>query len=174
MGPCVSDGVDMELQTLIDIVDRQEEMLRFTKFNSAVAWELGNAFYEKMVEEDLPIAVSIRAINGKTLFHYASDQANYGSQAWLDRKFNTIQHFETSTLRYKLFLQYRQATLIERGLDPAKFVSAGGGFPVRTEDSMLVGAVIVSGLKDTEDHAVIIDVLSKYLHVQNVPTYPIS
>ncbi len=87
MGPCVSDGVSVELQELIDLVDRQEKMLRFTKFNSAVAWELGNAFYEKMMSENLPIAVSIRAINGKTLFHYASDQSNYGSQAWLDRKF---------------------------------------------------------------------------------------
>lgn len=170
----VSDGVMMELKKRIEIVDRQEELLRLKTFNSSVAWELGNLFYEKIVNETLPIAVSIRSINGKTLFHYSSDKANYGSQGWLDRKFNTVRHFETSTLRYALFLRSRGATLLERGLDPSKFVSGGGGFPIRTIDSTLVGAVLVSGMKDTEDHAIIIKVLSQYLDVINVPAYPIS
>jgi len=164
----------MELQELIALVDRQEELLRLKTFNSSVAWELGNLFHEKIVKEDLPIAVSIRTISGKILFHYSSDTANFDSQGWLDRKFNTVQRFETSTLRYALFLRSRGATLLERGLDPAKFVSGGGGFPIRTIDSMLVGAILVSGLKDTEDHAVIVKVLERYLNVGHLPAYPIS
>ncbi len=98
----------MELQELIALVDRQEELLRLKTFNSSIAWKLGNLFHEKIVKEDLPIAVSIRSINGKTLFHYSSDKANYGSQGWLDRKFNTVRHFETSTLRYALFPKPRR------------------------------------------------------------------
>ena len=163
-----------DLQTLIDIVERQEKLLRFDRFDSSVAWELGNLFYGRIVKEDLRVAVSIRSINGKTFFHYGGDKTNYGSQAWLDRKFNTVRHFETSTLRYALFLRSRGATLLDRGLDPAKFVSGGGGFPIRTIDSILVGAVLVSGLRDTEDHAIIIDVLSRYLGLEEIPSYPIS
>lgn len=164
----------MELQALLQIVDQQEAALRFLAFNSQVAWELGTLLHQKIVEANIPIVVAIRAINGKTLFQYSSDGANFGSQAWLDRKFRTVQHFERSTLHQKLFLQSRGATLAERGLDIAKFVAAGGGFPIRLLDSTLVGVLLVSGLKDTEDHAFIIESLSQYLDVKNVPAYPIN
>lgn len=163
----------MELAERIALLQAQEDALHFESFTAEDAWELGKLFVADAMDRDLPIAIAIRTMSGKTLFQYACEGTGYGAQAWLDRKFRTVQHFEMSTLRYAHFLKKRQATLAERGLDPTQFVACGGGFPIFVDTVGVVGAVMVSGLTDVEDHDVLVRCISRYLDVDEVPQFPI-
>ncbi|MGE4583230.1 MAG: heme-degrading domain-containing protein [Sphaerochaeta sp.] len=163
----------MELEERYAIVSAQEELLKFETFTHEDAWELGKIFVAEAMDKDLKIAISIRLLSGKTLFHYAAEGTGLGNETWIDRKFRTVQHFEMSTLRYALSLKKRGATLADRGLDPTKFVACGGGFPIVVEGVGCIGAAMVSGLTDVEDHDVLITCLSKYLDVESVPRYPV-
>ena len=138
----------MEVTEKIALLVAQEEALHFESFTAEDAWELGKLFVADAMDRDLSIAISIRTMSGKTLFQYACEGTGYGAQAWLDRKFRTVQHFEMSTLRYAQFLKTRGATLAERGLDPTKFVACGGGFPIFVDGVGVVAAAMVSGLTD--------------------------
>jgi uncharacterized protein (UPF0303 family) len=162
----------MDLQEQIALVESQEALLQFDHFSNQDAWELGKVFVQEALGKEIPIAICIKTLSGKTLFHYTAEGSNRGSQDWIERKFNTVQHFETSTLGYSLFLKQRGATLSERGLDPTKFVACGGGFPIVVRSAGLVGAAMVSGLTDLEDHDVLVRCISKYLGVESVPNYP--
>lgn len=163
----------MELEERMAIVVAQEELLKFETFTCEDAWELGKVFVADAMDNDLKIAIAIKSLSGKTLFHYALEGTNFGNDGWIDRKFRTVQYFEMSTLRYSLFLKKRGATLSERGLDPTQFVACGGGFPIFVEGVGCVAAAMVSGLRDVEDHEVLIRCISKYLSVEDVPRYPI-
>ncbi len=164
----------MELKERIALVEKQEQMLQFTSFSNEEAWKLGKLFVSYILDQKMPVAVCIKTLNGKTLFQFTNEGANFGSQSWIDRKFRTVQEFETSTLGYALYIKSRGATLVDRGLDPTKYVACGGGFPIVVKDAGLVGAAIISGLTDVEDHAVLIHCLSEYLGVSGVPDYPIN
>lgn len=162
----------MDLAERIALLERQEELLQFDHFSHEDAWELGKLFAEEAISKQIPIAICIRTLSGKTLFQYTAKGSNRGAQDWIERKFKTVQYFETSTLAYSLFLKRRKATLVERGLDPTQFVSCGGGFPIVVKNAGLVGAVMVSGLTDLEDHEILVNCLSRYLGVKHVPNYP--
>ena len=163
----------MDLDERVAIVSAQEALLKFETFTAEDAWELGKIFVAEAMDQDIKIAISIRSMSGKRMFHYAAEGTNHGAAAWLDRKFNTVQHFESSTLGYSLFLKRRGATLAERGLDPTQFVACGGGFPVFVDGIGVVAAVMVSGLTDVEDHDILVRCISRYLGVEDVPRYPI-
>ncbi|NCC63230.1 MAG: hypothetical protein EOM15_01060 [Spirochaetia bacterium] len=158
----------MEIQEAISILKQQEEALHFESFTAEDAWELGKIFVADAMDRDLSIAVSIRSMSGKILFHYACEGTCYGSQGWLDRKFNTVKHFEISTLRYAYLLKAKGGTLTDRGLDPTQFVTCGGGFPIFVDGVGVVAAAMVSGLTDIEDHEVLVRCISRFLEVDEV------
>ena len=97
----------MDLDERVAIVSAQEALLKFETFTAEDAWELGKIFVAEAMDQDIKIAISIRSMSGKRMFHYAAEGTNHGADAWLDRKFNTVQHFESSTLGYSLFLKRR-------------------------------------------------------------------
>lgn len=164
----------MELEDKLALVEKQEELFCFEAFTCEDAWELGKLLVSDAMDKDLKIVISIRAMSGRTLFHYALEGTNLNNESWIDRKFRTVQNFEVSTLRFKLQMQKRGATLADRGLDPIKYVLSGGGFPIFVEGVGCVGAVMVSGLKDTEDHDVIVRALARYLDVEDYPRFPLD
>ena len=48
--------------------------------------------------------------------------------------------------------------------DPSVYACHGGGFPVRVEGvEGVVGVIVVSGLKQEDDHAVIVEGIREYL-----------
>lgn len=163
----------MEIEERMAIVSAQEELLRFETFTHEDAWELGKIFVKEAMDKDLKIAISIKLLSGLTLFQYSAEGANINNESWIDRKFRTVQHFEMSTLHFALYLRKKGSTLQDRGLDPTMFVACGGGFPIYVEGVGCIGAAMVSGLTDVEDHDVLITCISRYLNEQDVPRYPI-
>lgn len=83
----------MTIDELLGLLDMQEEILQFSHFTNADAWEVGNCIVAEAIKRKLPVAVSIRLNNGLTVFQYASDSVNLQSERWLQRKMNTVRTF---------------------------------------------------------------------------------
>jgi uncharacterized protein (UPF0303 family) len=162
----------MKIDKYIALVEQQEEALEFPHFNRRDAWELGKEFVQHILDKKLPLAVSIRLLSGLILFHYSSEGTTLNNESWMTRKFHTVRDLDASTLLNTLRLQKRKETLEGRGLDPKYYVSGGGGFPIRVKGTGLVGATLVSGLPGLQDHNTLVECISRYLKVSDVPRIP--
>ncbi|MDR0600921.1 MAG: heme-binding protein [Treponema sp.] len=162
----------MKTDKLIAIVEKQEELLRFPRFNREDAWKLGNEAAGMILKNGYPLSVSIRLISGLVLFQYMAAGTTSDNEGWMTKKFNTVRDFEESTLLSTLRFVRRKQTLESRGLDPRFYIWGGGGFPIRVGDSGLIAVFTVSGLSGLEDHAVLVDACAAFLRAADVPRFP--
>jgi uncharacterized protein (UPF0303 family) len=162
----------MNVDKLITIAEKQEELLQFPHFNRNDAWELGNVFVKKIQENSYPMTVSIRLSNGLIAFHYAAEGTRPDNESWLTKKFNVVRDMEVSSLLNTLRIIKKKSTLEERGLDPKFYVWGGGGFPIRVKGTGVVGAAAVSGLPGLQDHATLVECIAVYLKTADVPWIP--
>ena len=162
----------MDLESYISIVEKQEELLRFSRFGRKDAWELGQLMVSRILREKLVIAVSIRLANGFVLFQYAPDGTTLNNEDWMIRKFNVVRDLEISSLLNVLRFKKRNVTMESKGLDPKKYAASGGAFPIHVSGTGVVGAVLVSGLPHLMDHDFLIESISSFLKVTDVPRIP--
>jgi uncharacterized protein (UPF0303 family) len=161
----------MSLEKSIEIMEEQEKILVFPHFNRTDAWDLGHVFAGITGEKELPAPVCIRLLSGLIVFQWAGEGTNCDNEYWMMRKFRLVRDLEKSTLLSAACFKKKGETLESRGLDPHLYAAAGGGFPVRIKDSGLVAVVTVSGLPQVEDHALLIEGISRYLGL-NAPKLP--
>ena len=89
-----------------------------------------------------------------------------GNEDWLRRKRNTVLRFGRSSMRVGLELEREGTTLEARqGLMLADFAAHGGGFPLLLRGTGCVGAVVVSGLTQREDHELAVAAIGAELKV---------
>ncbi len=151
----------------LHILVRQESELQFPYFNADTAWELGTRMRELASRCEKPVAMGIW-VAGQTLFYSAtvakSAGVTPGNEDWLRRKRNTVERFGKSSLRLGLELQRDETTLERRqGLMLADYAAHGGGFPLSLERTGCVGAIVVSGLTQREDHDLAVDATAAVL-----------
>lgn len=151
----------MDLLEQIEFYKKQEDDCQFTAFNNDTAWELGCILVNRAKNESLPILIDI-AFNGHTLFKYCAKGATGYNDQWVLRKQNTVYLQEMSSIRFGLEMQLKGEDF-DTHLDPYDYATCGGGFPIIIKGTGVVGCITVSGLKDTEDHQVIVDALMEYL-----------
>lgn len=159
----------MTIDEAIRILEMQEEILQFSHFTNADAWELGNVIVSEAARRGLSIAASIRLNNGYTVFQFGFDGTNLHNDNWMGRKHNTVKVLEKSSLHVYMELQKTQETIEEWFLEPKEYAVCGGGFPIRVEEVGVIGSVLVSGLDHVADHDLVVKCISKYLHVDEVP-----
>lgn len=159
----------MTVEELAKVLEMQEEILQFSSFTNADAWELGTMVVMEARRLGVSIAVRIRLNNGYTVFQYGMDGTNLYNEQWLTRKENTVRTLEQSSLRLYMSLRETQETLEERFLNPNEYAACGGGFPIRVEEVGVIGSIVVSGLDHVSDHDLLVKCISKYLHVAEVP-----
>ncbi|WP_099467331.1 heme-degrading domain-containing protein [Konateibacter massiliensis] len=156
----------------LEILEKQEEMLRFKRFDHEEAFKLGNFMVEFAKKKKKTIAVSIRMNSGCIVFQYCPDGTNLLNQKWMERKFNTVKLMERSSLLSALLWEADGTATETHGLKNEEYALCGGGFPIRIEGvSVTVGAVIASNLYHIEDHEYIVDCLREYLSCKDVPAY---
>ncbi|MDR2072143.1 MAG: heme-binding protein [Spirochaetaceae bacterium] len=160
-----------KLEKLIEIMEKQEDLLQFSRFNRQDAWDLGHTFADVIRERKLPAPVSIRLTSGLVVFQWAGEGTNPDNEYWMIRKFRLVRDTEKSTLLNAAYFKKKGETLESRGLDPRRYAVAGGGFPLRIKESGLAGVVTVSGLPQLEDHALLIEGISRHLGVK-APALP--
>lgn len=141
----------------------QETALVFSGFDELTAFAIGSAIRDRALADGLPIIVDIQFWD-RPLFYAALPGSTATNANWARRKRNVVKLLHKST--YRLVLEKKRPDRLfppSEGLDPADYVLAGGGFPVRVVGVGVVGVIAVSGLPERQDHEIIIAALCGHL-----------
>ena len=155
--------------SIIQIVAKQETLLRFDAFTAETAWDLGSFIVSRVRARGIDMAVSIRKLNGHILFQYCTPGTSLNNQNWMNRKANTVALTEGASLRAWASMNVKGQTFADMGLDALSYAFCGGGFPIRLKTGELAGMVIVSNLPHMDDHRFLVDCLAAFLNVDNLP-----
>ncbi len=151
------------LAALVAALEEQEQRLVFSRFDNGDAWRLGCLLVELGTHRDLPIVVDIRR-GTQQLFHAALPGSTADNDAWVVRKVRVVERFGCSSYLVGRRLAVKGQSLeAVFGLPAAEYAAHGGAFPVRVRDVGVVGAVVVSGLPQAEDHALVVEAVSAFL-----------
>jgi len=164
----------MMLEESIRVLAMQEEILQFSHFTNEDAWELGSLMVAEAARNHLPVVISIRLNNGRTIFQFAFSGTNYNQEQCLSRKENTVRTMEMSSLRLFMMMKKNGETLEDKGLNRQDYAASGGGFPIRLAKAGVIGSIIVSGLDHMADHEFVAACISQYLRVDGIPRLPVS
>jgi uncharacterized protein (UPF0303 family) len=147
-------------------IAEQERRLVFPRFDEHAAFALGSAIRTRAAEAAWPIVVEIRLWD-RPLFFAALPGSAGNNAEWARRKFNTVR----ATLKSSLRCVLEHGSPADRSFKPswamplADYVLAGGGFPLTVEGAGVIGAILVSGLPERDDHGVIVEALCARLGV---------
>ena len=145
----------------IALVKKQEQELILTEFDETVAFELGSAIRARALAEGLSLVVDIRTWD-RQMFFAATAGTSADNADWVRRKVNTVRRFQRPS--YRMVLERGEAPFPpQAGADPADFVIAGGGFPIRVKGAGIVGCLTISGLPGRDDHGVAVAALCDHL-----------
>jgi uncharacterized protein (UPF0303 family) len=141
----------------------EEQELQFRSFTNDDAWELGSALVAVARRDGAPVAIEISR-NSHRLFHVALPGATPDNASWIERKTRVVQRFGHSSLYVRHASIERGSTFEQEfGLDPQLYAAHGGAFPVIIRDVGPVGAVVVSGLPQLDDHRMVVAALREHL-----------
>lgn len=147
----------------LDTIARQEADLQFTTFDADTAWELGSLIRQRADAGRLPIAIEISR-GDHVLFFCAMPGATPDNTDWIRRKRAVVARFCRSSLAMRLECDERGVSLHTRfSVDPKDYAAAGGGFPIMLKGTGCIGAAIVSGLPQVDDHALVVDCIRALL-----------
>jgi uncharacterized protein (UPF0303 family) len=141
----------------------EERELQFTSFTNDDAWDLGAALVAAGRRDAAPIAVAV-VRNGHRLFSAALAGATPDNDEWIERKTRVVHRFGHSSLYVRQASIERGTTFeAEFGLDPARYAAHGGAFPVIVRSVGPIGAVVVSGLPQIDDHRQVVAAIRAHL-----------
>lgn len=145
----------------IALVKKQEAELVLGQFDEAVAFALGSAIRERALAEGLSLVVDIRSWD-RQMFFTATPGTSADNAEWVRRKINTVRRFQRAS--YRMVLERGEVPFSpQSGADPADYVIAGGGFPIRVKGAGIIGCLTISGLPGRSDHGVAVDALCDHL-----------
>lgn len=147
-------------------LDEDEADSILNAFNADIAFEIGCLLREKARTYSEPIAISICSTGGVVYFQCCSKPGVIPDNfEWVKRKRVTVERFHRSSffLGCKARAQDRTPEQAYR-LSERDFAFHGGGFPIRVRGSEgIQGTVVVSGLKQADDHALVTSVLKDWV-----------
>jgi uncharacterized protein (UPF0303 family) len=152
-----------EAAALIPVLEDQERRLMLPGFNHDDAWHLGSMLVELARLRGAPVVVDVRH-GRQQLFHAALPGSTADNDAWVDRKRRVVERYGESS--YLVGARFRaRGTTFEASsrLDPDRFAAYGGSFPIVVRGAGVIGTVTVSGLPEAADHAMVVEVLERFL-----------
>jgi len=154
-------GVQEDLGRILE----QEKLLVFDSFGAEASWALGSRLRADAVARGAAMSVEIQ-MAGRVVFACATDGAPAGHADWIRRKRNTVMRFGRCSYAMGLQLELEGKSIEERhGLTLADYAMHGGGFPLVLRGTGCVGSVVVSGLPQRLDHAMVVDALAGVLGI---------
>lgn len=158
----------MTMEEAIKILQMQEEILQFTHFTNADAWELGCFLVSESKRRGLTIGVMIQLNNGVTVFQHLEDGITLDKWKDMQRKAEVTKERESSSLRS--FMEYSQLEeSLSKDVLSKKDPIYGGSFPIRIEEVGVIGSLTIAGLDHVLNHDFLVKCISKYLHVDEIP-----
>lgn len=141
----------------------QEEALVFEAFDENAAFAIGGALREQARADGVSLVVDIRLWD-RALFFSALPGTTADNAEWVRRKANVVRLLHKSSYRVVMERPFPEKIFPDyRALDVKDFAMAGGGFPIRVRGVGVVGAIVVSGLPEREDHARVVEAICQYL-----------
>ena len=142
---------------------KEEHILILDSLDVKCALEIGEIAKSFGVIRDLPIAVEVR-ISDWTIYHASLPGSTVENQCWIDRKARTVMLKHHSTMYERVSAEERGVDwFIENNLSDETHAIHGGGLPLITKNEGLVGALLISGLPQVEDHLLGVEVLTEFL-----------
>jgi uncharacterized protein (UPF0303 family) len=143
-------------------LEEQERRLTLPHFTYDDAWALGTLLVELAREQGAPVAIDIRR-GGQQLFHAALPGSTPDNDAWIDRKRRVVDRYAASSLLVGTRFRAKNTTFEDSSrLDPDTYAAHGGAFPITVEGAGVIGTVVVSGLPQLEDHAMVVEALARF------------
>jgi uncharacterized protein (UPF0303 family) len=141
----------------------EEQELQFPGFTNDDAWDLGSALVAVARAQGAPVAIAVER-NGHRLFTAALTGATPDNDSWIARKLRVVHRFGHSSLFVRQASVERGTTFEEEfGLAPERYAAHGGAFPVLVRSVGPIGAVVVSGLPQLEDHRMVVAAIRAHL-----------
>jgi uncharacterized protein (UPF0303 family) len=117
-------------------------------------------------KRQLPITIDVTR-SGQQLFHAALSGSSMDNDHWVQRKVAVVMRFGHSSFYLGRSCADQGVVFHEKYLlDPLAFAAHGGAFPITVKDTGVVGTVTVSGLPQADDHALVVEVLTRFLTEQ--------
>lgn len=151
----------MDFGALMQKCALEEEKLSFETFNREDALRVGLKLHENArasYAEGVAIEITM---NGLVVFRYFPEGTVPDNGLWLQRKRNTVELMQMSSLRFLAWLELNGESMTDRKLDANQYAAGGGGFPINIRGVGVVGSICVSGLPHLEDHQLVVDTLEE-------------
>lgn len=141
----------------------QETKLTLNYLDISGALEVGEIAKSLSIKRNLPVAIEVR-LNDWIIYHASLTGSSPENDWWMARKARVVMLKHHSTM-------YERVNAEERGVDWHKennlleetHAVHGGGLPLITRDKGFVGALLISGLPQVEDHLLGVEVLTEFL-----------
>ncbi len=144
-------------------LENEKEILLLPSLGIAGALEIGEIVKSIAESRKLPVAIQVRLDNW-VVYHASLPGSAGENHWWIDRKARVVMLKHNSTL-------YERVSAEERGVDwhqennlsDETHAIHGGGLPLISKDKGFVGALLISGLPQVEDHLLGVEALTEYL-----------
>lgn len=148
----------------LNVIQQQENALVFSQFSEDSAWKLGTYMRELAYGRSAPIVIQITRGVDIPLFAASLPGSVPDNWRWIQRKTRTVWQFSRSSYGVGLSLALSHQTLEERyALSLRDYAVHGGCFPLRVQNSGVIGVIGVSGLPQRQDHLFVIESLCHFL-----------
>ncbi|QEU94148.1 heme-degrading domain-containing protein [Streptomyces kanamyceticus] len=144
-------------------LEEQERRLVLPHFTYDDAWRLGTLLVGLAREREAPVAIDIRR-GGQQLFHAALPGSTPDNDAWIDRKRRVVERYGCASYLVGARFRAKGTTFEESShLDLDVYAAHGGAFPLAVEGAGVIGTVVVSGLPQVADHALVVEALERFM-----------
>ncbi|KJX99276.1 DUF967 domain-containing protein [Zymoseptoria brevis] len=153
----------------LDEISQLDNSLVFPTFTSNTAWTLGSLLRTRLMAFAKPTVIDISLAHGNHCLFHATTHSGTApdNDIWVARKRNTVLRFGSSTwYMHNKFKGDEGAFAAKFGLGPkaGDFAIHGGGWPVKVQGvEGVVAVIVVSGLKQEQDHGIIVQIVAEYM-----------
>lgn len=152
----------------IQLLEKQENLIRFDSFGSVDAMALGIILARRCSEYPEQLAVVITRESDQTvIFQFVMDEKKQRNLNFAAAKRNAVLATGHSSLL--TLAEACEGTIPEALLKEEEIMPVGGAFPIRVND-IHTATIAVSGLHNGKDHEIIIRALEEYLDI-DLPVY---
>lgn len=141
----------------------EERALILPSLDHSSAMDIGEIAKSLGQIKKLPIAVEIKLMDWM-VYHVSLPGSSMESQKWLDRKARVVKLKQHSTLYEMVNAVESKMNWFEiNNVSEIDYAIHGGGLPLISKKEGFVGALLISGLPQVEDHLFGVEVLTEYL-----------
>lgn len=145
-----------------------ERTLLFPSFDATTAWTLGTILRTRLLASPTPCLVHIATTAGVTLFACATRPGTVpDNEKWVARKTATVLRWGCSSWAFGRKFAGDEVAFASKfglGAGAGAYAIHGGAVPVYVRGvEGAVGVVVVSGLKQEEDHMIVVEAMREVI-----------